>query len=203
MPQKIRIARRFAVAIMLLTLGMVTPSIGGVIADCNQSLDPDLQIRGCTGFIQSGATGNNLAIAHTNRGIAYDALNETKRAIVDFSKAIEIFPDYAVAHYNRGVAYADIGEFERAIVDFDTAIRLVPDDPDAFDARGFTYVDMGDYGRAIADFSTAIELDPGFGGAYYHRGLAYGAIRDLDRGVADYNKALELGCLRQGWCPER
>ena len=203
MPQKIPITRWFAVAFMLLTLGMVTPSFGGVIADCNQSVDPDLQILGCTGFIQSGAKGNNLAIAHTNRGIAYDAKNDIDRAIIEFGKAIQIMPDYSVAYYNRGVAYSEIGDLDRAIDDFDAAIRLVPDDPDAYDARGFTYFDMRNFESAIADFTKAIELDPTFGAAYYHRSLAYGTIRDLYRGVADYNKALELGCLRQGWCPDR
>lgn len=203
MTRQFPITRWCAVLAILLMPGVVNFAVAGDIADCNQSADPDLQISGCTGFIQSGAKGNNLAVAYTNRGIAYDAKNDIDRAIIDFGKAIQIMPDYAIAHYNRGVAYAEIGDLGPAIADFDMAIQLVPGDPDAYDGRGFVYVDLRDFDRAIADFTKAIELDPGFGAAYYHRGLAYGAIRDLDRGLADYNRALQLGCLRQGWCPPR
>lgn len=195
--------RWFVVAVILLTSGVVTPAAAGDIADCNQLANPDLRIRGCTGFIQSGVQGSNLAIAYTNRGIAFDARNDIDRAIIDFSKAIQIMPDYSIAYYNRGVAYSETGDLDRAIADFDRAIQLDPDDPDAYDSRGFTYSDLRDFERAIADFTKAIELDPGFAAAYYHRGLAYGSIRDLDRGIADYQKALQLGCVRQGWCPPR
>jgi len=37
------------------------------------------------------------------------------QAIKDFSKAIELDPDYAVAYNNRGLAYYNSGDFEQAI----------------------------------------------------------------------------------------
>ena len=192
----------FAVA-LLITIIVTTPAVANDIADCNQLADLELRISGCTKFIQSGAKGTNIAVAHVNRGVAHNLKNNTDRAIMDFSKAIEVKPDYSLAYYNRGVAFAESGILYRAIADFDKAIQFNPEDPDAYDSRGFVYADMRDFGRAIADFDRAIELDPSFGTAYYHRSLAYGKIGELDRGMADYNKALQLGCLRHGWCPSR
>lgn len=202
MPKQFSMIPCLAIALTLLIFGS-TPALANDIADCNQTANPELQITGCTGFIQSGASGNNLAIAYANRGIAYSAKDETEIAIGDFDKAIEANPGYVVAYYNRGVAFSELGDFDRAIADFDKAIALNPDDPDAYDSRGFTFHDMRNFDRAIADFDKAIELDPTFAAAYYHRGIAYGARGDLDPGIADYDKAIELGCLRHGWCPPR
>lgn len=193
----------FMVATIAVVLGIAAPATAGDIADCNQSADPDIQIRGCTGFIESGAKGNNLAIAHANRGIAFDALNEIDRAIADFDAAIQVNPKYSIAYYNRGIAHSELGDLDRAIADFDKAIELDPDDPDALDQRGVAFFELRDYGRAIADYDEAVRLDPEFAAAYYHRGIAYGAIAELELGTADYNKALQLGCLRHGWCPAR
>jgi len=194
--------KRFVVALLII-FSLITPAVANDIADCNQVADLELRIRGCTRFIQSGAKGTNIAVAYVNRGVAYNLNNNTDRAIMDFSKAIEVKPDFSLAYYNRGVAFAESGILDRAITDFDKAIQFGPEDPDAYDSRGFVYVDLRDFGRAIADFDKAIELDPSFGAAYYHRSLAYGAIGELDPGLADYNKALQLGCLRHGWCPPR
>lgn len=44
------------------------------------------------------------AEAHNLRGIAYSENGDQDRAIVTFSKAIELTPNYAAAYYNRGEA---------------------------------------------------------------------------------------------------
>ena len=44
------------------------------------------------------------AEAHNLRGIAYSKNEDQDRAIVTFSKAIELTPNYAAAYYNRGEA---------------------------------------------------------------------------------------------------
>ncbi|MCU4139364.1 MAG: hypothetical protein MW690_001296 [Methanophagales archaeon] len=53
-------------------------------------------------------------------------LNEYEQAIEDFSKAIELNPNYAGAYYNRGIAYAKLNQHERAIEDYNKAIELNP-----------------------------------------------------------------------------
>ena len=44
------------------------------------------------------------------------------QAIIEYTKAIDIDPNYAKAYDNRGVAYAKEGSFSRAIADFTMAI---------------------------------------------------------------------------------
>jgi len=80
MLQQFPIARWLVVTVTLLMLGVITPAAVDDVADCSQSVNPDLQIRGCTGFIQSGAKGNNLAAAYNNRGNDYRAKGDPELA---------------------------------------------------------------------------------------------------------------------------
>ena len=60
------------------------------VSDCNQSADPDRQIRGCTSVIERGKreSRKNRAIAYNNRGLAYSKKGDDDRAIADYDKAI-------------------------------------------------------------------------------------------------------------------
>jgi len=45
-------------------------------------------------------------------------------AISDFSKALELNPEYTVAYNNRGLAWADKGNYNRAVSDFNNYLRI-------------------------------------------------------------------------------
>ncbi len=51
-------------------------------------------------------------IFYNNRGIDYGEKGEHDLAIKDFTKAIEIKPDYTFAYNNRGAVYRDKGEYD-------------------------------------------------------------------------------------------
>ena len=130
-------------------------------SDCNQSVDPDRRIRGCTSVIERGKreSRKNRAIAYSNRGVAYWKKSEYDRAIADYTEAIALDPNDAIAYSNRGVAYKKKGEVDRAIADHTTAIALDPDYAIAYFNRGVAYRKKGDKEQAIADFRTALEID--------------------------------------------
>ena len=45
-------------------------------------------------------------------------------AIADFTKAIEINPNYAIAYYNRGFLKNDLKDYNGAIADYTKAIEI-------------------------------------------------------------------------------
>jgi len=53
--------------VTLVWLGMVTPAAADDIADCSQSANDDLRIRGCTSLIQQGSAD---AVSYYGRGLA-------------------------------------------------------------------------------------------------------------------------------------
>lgn len=107
---------------------------------------------------------------------------ETK--IVNFTKAIELEPDYVIAYLDRSVVYIKKRLHDKAIADLNKAIRLKPDYAVAFYNRGLAYKNIGRYDLAIQDYTEAIRLNPDYAFAYVNRGNAYS-----ERGV--YNKAIE------------
>ena len=155
---------------------------------------PDIRIIACTRNIQSGRfTGRNLAIAFTNRGLAYKSKGLWNRAIADYDEAIRLMPEMVFAFNNRGNAYYHKGQFERALRDYDEAIRLMPEFSQAFGNRGNVYRKKGRLDRAIKDYDKAIHLNPEDGQVFADRGLAYEKKGDKTQALRDFKRAHALG----------
>jgi lipoprotein NlpI len=127
----------------------------------------DRKISGCSTEILSGTLSNSdLALAYTNRGIAYSAKGQLDRAIQDFDQAIKLDANNVIAYYNRGIAHSAKGQFDCAIQDYDEAIERSPS------------------ARRLLGMNNAI--------AYYNRGIAYSAKGQLDRAIQDFDQAIKL-----------
>lgn len=183
---------------LALWVGVCTPAMAQLSPDWTQCvggprISKDQSIAACTRIIDGGKeTGENLAIAFNNRGLAYYDKGDLTRAIADYDQAIRLKPDYATAFYKRGLVYLAKGDLTRAIADFDQAIRLKPDYAFAFNNRGNAYVDKGDLTRAIRDYDQAIRLKPDYFEAFYNRGLVHYAKGDPARAIDDFDTAIRL-----------
>ena len=51
-----------------------------------------------------------ITYAYNVRGLTYGGLGEHQRAIEDFDKAIQMYPDYAALYGNRGRAYQALAQ---------------------------------------------------------------------------------------------
>ncbi len=90
----------------------------------------NMSIAACTRLIEGGRLApGNLAIAYYNRGNGYNGKREYARAIADFTKAIELKPDYGVAYYNRGKVHETEGRKDLAIADYRKAAKFLPNYP--------------------------------------------------------------------------
>ncbi|MFQ5996000.1 MAG: tetratricopeptide repeat protein [Dehalococcoidales bacterium] len=134
----------------------------------------------------------DTAVAANNQGFIYNNEGEHQKAIVAFTKAIELDPGFAVAYSNRGWAYIELEQYEQAIADCNKAIELDPNFAIAYSNRGWAYIELGQYEQAIADCNKAIELDPNLAIAYNNRGWAYIELGQYEQAIADYDKAVEL-----------
>ena len=65
----------------------------------------DAQAAACTALIDSKRfSKQNLAILHSNRGIAHGKAGDYDRALADFDTALRINPNHVRAYVNRGNA---------------------------------------------------------------------------------------------------
>ena len=79
----------------------------------------DAQAAACTALIDSKRfSRQNLAILHSNRGIAYGKAGDYDRALADFDTALRINPNHVRAYVNRGNASYARRDYDRAIADF-------------------------------------------------------------------------------------
>jgi tetratricopeptide (TPR) repeat protein len=157
------------------------------LADCNQTVDLDRAIAGCSRFIEDS---RSRPVAYATRGYIYYLKEDYDRAIADLSQAIRLDPKHANTYVGRAGSYRRKGDYDRAIADYDEALRIDPKSSFIYNQRGISYSDKGDHDRAIADQSEAIRLQPNFALAYYARGLDYESKGDHDRAIADYSDAI-------------
>ena len=66
-------------------------------------------------------------------------------AIADFSRAIELDPEYPLHYQDRGIALYLNGDYDEAITDYDTAISILPDNPYLYLFRGLAHYMKGEY----------------------------------------------------------
>ncbi len=79
-------------------------------------------------------------------------------ALKEFSRAIELNPNYSLAYERRSNAYAGLKEDDKAMSDLNKAIELDPNNGSAYLDRGNFYDKLKKYPQAIADFSEADKL---------------------------------------------
>lgn len=89
-----------------------------------------------------------------------DIYEDFAGAIIDYTKAIEINPNYSSLYYNRGTALLNLFDFQKAITDFDKAIILESNISVYYDGRATAKRDFGDKEGAIEDFTKSIQLNP-------------------------------------------
>jgi tetratricopeptide (TPR) repeat protein len=158
------------VAILLLSLMvcLTSPVWAGGLDDAKagktayQEGNYDKAIKLYTKAIASGELSReDLSKVYNNRGEAWDDRGDSDKAIADYTKAIEINPQYISAYYNRGVAWYDKGDYDKAIVDYTKAIEIDPKFALAYQNRGHAWEKKGDSDKAIADYKKAVELQQG------------------------------------------
>jgi tetratricopeptide (TPR) repeat protein len=95
---------------------------------------------------------------HFNQGLEYRQQENSSLAMEEFTKAIEIDPDYYYAYYNRARGYCENGDLESCLADYNKAIELNPDNVYWTIERGFLHMELGDKEKAIIDLERVQEL---------------------------------------------
>ncbi|WP_420561726.1 tetratricopeptide repeat protein [Tepidicaulis sp.] len=105
-----------------------------------------------------------LPRAYYNRAAAYSRTGDAARAEKDYSKALELNPDYAVAYHNRANIRRQQGRYGEAIADYNAAIDANMGKRAAlsFFGRGMAKDANGDKLGAVEDIERAVALDPSF-----------------------------------------
>ena len=123
------------------------------------------------------------------------------KAVVHFTKAIELNPGNSQAYLLRAKCMKGMGDFDKAAQDYTKALEVQPHDYDALSCRAYCHEQLEQWDAAIADYSAVIELLPDDDHAYNMRGYCRAAKRapglrlkavEYKHVMSDLTKAIEL-----------
>ena len=126
------------------------------------------------------------------RGFIRTDQGEEMLAIAEFSRVIELKPDFADAYWLRGVSYENLNDYRSALADYDQLARLRPNDWTGWSqiCWGHAYLNSGlEDGLRACD--TALRLNPGDPNSLDGRGFINMRLGRLRDAIANYDEALK------------
>lgn len=111
----------------------------------------------------------SIATVEDVEGLWLISQNYFEEAVVAFTKAIELDPEFALAYQNRSMAYRGLGEMEKAKADVQKAMEVNAHTPNLLFARALLRKESGDMKGASQDYARALELNPSFQDARYNK----------------------------------
>ncbi|MGQ0635472.1 MAG: tetratricopeptide repeat protein [Planctomycetaceae bacterium] len=129
------------------------------------------------------------------RGTFRRGTGDLAGAVADFSRAVQIDPQFAVGYVNRGLCLAEQNNAQAAEADYALALRQKLDAGTqalALRLRAQARLSLGNAAGSIADYTSALRLNPQDAGLYEERGFAQYFQRDYAAALADFSKVLQL-----------
>lgn len=114
-----------------------------------------------------------------------------KEALSDYSRALELEPDYAKAYIDRAYCYEQIGLFLEAAEDYKKATVFEPKNAELFYHTGRMFYKTGKFAAADEYLAKAIEKDKGFDEAIDLRIKTLVSLKKFDEGLLMAEKALD------------
>ncbi len=125
------------------------------------------------------------------RGSVREKLGRLNEAVSDYTRSIELYPDYwPVIHARAGIWYGQ-GHYDKIIDDCSKHLDNYPDNSGALVYRGLCYHNIENYGNALSDYSEAIKHNPDWAEPYAYKGRTYTAQWMYDKAVDAFSKAIE------------
>jgi spermidine synthase len=142
------------------------------------------------------------ARAHHLRGLAYQAVGDNQRAVIEYRKAL---PDVEYTRWiktyylNFGTALVPLGLYEEAAQMFEEYARLAPGDFEAHYQLGAVYEVLAERTlddnltyRAVDELTRALKLKPDHPMSHYYLSKAYRRLGLLDQAEAEFNRYDQL-----------
>ncbi len=144
-------------------------------------------------YNSAGKLYNKLA-SYEGCGTELECNKIYNESFSNYSKAIELSPNYERAYYFRALLQHNFGQdFYGSISDLTRAIELNPNKADYPQLRALSKRNLNDYNGSIEDYTKAIKLDPLNPWNWNGRAEMRDKINYIEGALNDYNVAVEVG----------
>jgi tetratricopeptide (TPR) repeat protein len=127
-----------------------------------------------------------------NMAQVYAAVGAYDDALLHFSLAMNMDPNYSEYYNDRGNIFLKLGRLAEAYADYRKAIELSPPYHEVYTNLGQCHRRMGRFDDAIHTYSVSLDLEPRQALALAGRGQCHDAQGRLAEAEADYNASLAL-----------
>jgi protein O-mannosyl-transferase len=138
------------------------------------------------------AKNPNCWVGYNNLGLCFFQKRQLDKAVIQYQKALEIYPNYVDARGNLGYALVEQGQLDKGLAQFHKAVEINPSYPIAHGNLGAALFQKGQLDEAIAEDRRALENDPNYDAAHNNLGQALFQKGQLDEAIAEYQKALKI-----------
>jgi serine/threonine protein kinase/Tfp pilus assembly protein PilF len=129
---------------------------------------------------------------YLNRGSLHDIRDERTNALDDFTRAINLKPDYIAALIRRSYVYTLVADYKKALADATKVIALDPDSDGGYNVRAVVNTAMERFSQACTDYEKSIKLND-LPPAHYGLASARLKLGDYTGAQAAIGKAIENG----------
>ena len=125
-------------------------------------------------------------------GAVYVGLGHLEEAVANYTRALQIKPDFAEAHNNLGNVLKSLGKPEEAVASYHRALLIKPDFAEAHSNLGDALNDLGKPEEAVASYHRALQIKPDFVVAHNNLGAALNDLGKPEEAVSSLTKALQI-----------
>ncbi|RLD10123.1 MAG: hypothetical protein DRI44_06895 [Chlamydiae bacterium] len=125
------------------------------------------------------------------RGNYWTIIDETNKALIDFSKVIRL-NSYSVDGYlARANMFLKYDNTDLAFKDILSALKIDRDYYLSYFYAGLGFLYRNDLTNALTNFNIAIEKNPSYSYSYLNRGSVYQLLGKINLAIIDFEKALK------------
>ncbi len=124
-------------------------------------------------------------------------MQQLDKALADYSKAIELSPNYAKALDNRAAIRRTLGDLEGTQADLSRALQADPAYFVVYNGRGILQAMQGEFAGAVNNWLQSVQMSPN--NAYYVRFYAALYLRRMGKDPAPAGLAAVMGGWKDDW----
>lgn len=134
-----------------------------------------------------------------NRGLAYQVMLDTVRAVRDYQQALSLNPENSLAKHNLALFVRGSDNLKSEVL-LSEAIEANPKLPYSYAERGLLRMKTKNLRGALDDYNQAVRLNPNEVDYWLNRGLIKEQLNDIPGALADYQQVIALKPdYEKGW----
>lgn len=160
--------------IVLLALVLLALSLRTIIRNIDWKSEDNL-------WVATGKTSPSSPNTHNNLGDVYGRHGDKEGALREFSKAIELKPNYGDAYHNLANTYRELGQIDKALENYQNAIKFNPNLWQSHQNIAAIYFADMEYDKALGNIQKAIQISPKNINLYNNLGIIYLSMGQKDK----------------------